>query len=118
MTIMGLRMFLACLEERRPHWFYRDYEHRMRPGDRRHEGAIASLVYLGCTRFLHKYGRGHFVDATVRDDLRMMQSYGNGCVQSLMDQSPNPPGADPSVFVATLRIVLLALELQQPSSRL
>ena len=63
-------------------------------------------TYLGC----------HLSDATVWADLRKMQEYGNRGVHATAYNS-HRLYADPSVFVATLRIALLTLELQ-PRSRL
>ena len=61
--------------------------------------------YLGC----------HLTVATVWDDLHKMQAYGNKGVHAHAFYSDGLV-ADPSVFVATLRIVLLTLELQPRSS--
>ena len=62
-------------------------------------------MYLGC----------HLSVATVWDDLLKMQAYGNNGVRGHAFYSDRLV-ADPIVFVATLRIVLLTLELQPRSS--
>ena len=62
-------------------------------------------MYLGC----------HLTVATVWDDLLKMQAYGNNGVHAHAFYSDRLV-ADSSVFVATLRIVLLTLELQPRSS--
>ena len=64
-----------------------------------------TATYLGC----------HLSARTVWDDLLKMQSYGNKGVHAHSYFSHRPV-ADPSVFVATLRIALATLELQRRSS--
>lgn len=61
-----------------------------------------TATYLGC----------HLSAATVWDDLKRMQRYGNNGAHAHSYFSRHPV-ADPSVFVATLRIALLTLESQR-----
>ena len=61
-----------------------------------------TAMYLGC----------HFTVSTVWDDLQTMRAYGNNGVHAhsyFFDR----PAADPSVFLATLRIVLASMEMQR-----
>ena len=64
-----------------------------------------TATYLGC----------HLSVATVWDDLERMRRYGNNGAHA-HSYFTGPPTADPSVFIATLRIALATLELQPMAS--